>query len=189
MGNEIDEKYLEIMRCIFPSWVEKIEEEISLPVNNSPSQQLETANRERHLPSSTSSNNESHQSIVCNQNLVQSESFDRTTFEGNFDVNVMSQDDVANRDELMSKINQIHEKIDNLQMKLDLFAKQSLYALNNYDTTPSAIAPNVISREVVMSKITEIQQEINKLRKEINLIGYRANMLDTQSSRFFHDDF
>merc|ERR1712157_24160 len=172
----------------------KLEEEIESPIRSNTGSEMERD----YLPSSGPYNKNSKQS-ACSEILVQSlntksMSLDRTNFEGNCYGNVnivLQQDNITQREELVSKIYQVQQQINKLQNDLNLLANHKyLQALNTCDVAPSAIVPDVVSKDVALSKITEMQQTINKLQQEIIWLNNQTNVLDTKSSSssVFHDD-
>jgi len=147
--NEIDDQFLNILKRIFPSWVESLEAEISF-ANEVSSARLSDADE-----SSQSSTTSTKRDLALEVNGSQ--------------INVRSPSEAndATSLELQSKINEIQQRIDELQMEVNRLTSESLGAVVINETRQLS-RPGTNNPDAVMSKIMGIQQEINRLRREIN---------------------
>jgi len=178
--NEIDDQFLSLLKRIFPAWVEKLEEDISF-ANEIDSGSRSSADDRKSRIKTLISSKMSQPSAACKKQDLALElnanqtpdaliSSDHRNLAANIGMSPFpSQSKDTTSFELMSKINEINERIDALQMEVNRLASQSLGAADN-DETKQSSRPGKKKSDVVMTKIVDIQQEIKSLRSEINRI-------------------
>ena len=178
--NEIDDQFLSLLKRIFPAWVEKLEEDISF-ANEIDSGSRSSADDRKSRIKTLSSSKMSQSSAACKKQdlaleLNANQTPDTLFFSDHRNLaanNGMNPSSSQSKDttsfELMSKINEINERIDALQMEVNRLASQSLGAVD-IDETKQSSRPGKKKSDVVMAKIVDIQQEIKNLRSEINRI-------------------
>ena len=166
--HEIDEQSLGILKRMFPSWVEKLEEEIS-PLNEGSSAEPNDTDEEKGTGTTSEVYRTSESSTQHSQQAMNKKHF-LISPTSDHDVNTsMPRPQATGLDsfEIISKINEIQQQIDMLQMEVNRLVNQSLRASSNnkvkkYSTTKTN------NSEEILPKIMKLQKEIYRLRAEMN---------------------